>query len=111
MRRAGGLLPLAVGLLCAAATRAPAQPLFAQGWQDYGPGKRYEALRNYEKHREQPEKRQRTIEKRYERYQQMPPEERERIRKNYERFQKLPQDQRREYESRYKAMKKGSKQR
>ena len=109
MRRAGGLLPLALWVLAGIAAPARAQPMFAQGWQDVGPGKRYEALRNYEKHRDQSEQRQRRIEKRYERYRQMPPQERERIRKNYERYQKLPPQERRQYEERYKSWKKDSK--
>jgi hypothetical protein len=83
----GGALPL---------WRAPAE---AQ-WKKYGPGERYQALQNYERHRELPKQQRKEIERQYQRFQQMPDEERERIRKNYQRFQQMPPAQRSEIEKR-----------
>jgi hypothetical protein len=111
MRRAGWL-PLALILLGAvpAIAQPPPPPRrFAQGWQDYSPGERYEALRNYQRHSEKPEKRQRRVEERYQRYQQMPQEERDRIRQNYDRYRNMPPGERQELQNRYKTWKKDSK--
>jgi hypothetical protein len=100
-RRLGTLL---IGLL-GGALLSPGSAARAQ-WKEYGPGKRYEALQNYERHRELPKKRQKEIERQYQRWQEMPPDERERIRKNYERFQQMPPGKRSEFEKRYRSSKK-----
>jgi hypothetical protein len=66
----------------------------AENWQQYSPGERYEALRNYERHREKPKKNQREVERQYQRWQKMPEPERERIRRNYERYKNMPPEER-----------------
>lgn len=96
-RRAGMLW---IGLMGGAvASLIPAGAARAQ-WQEYGPGERYEAMRNYERHRELPKKKQKEIERQYQRWQQMSDDERQRIRKNYERFQKMPPAKQAEVENR-----------
>jgi hypothetical protein len=67
---------------------------FAENWQQYSPGERYEALRNYERHREKPKENQREVERQYQRWQKMPKEEQERIRRNYERYKSMPPEER-----------------
>ena len=85
--------------------RAPATIRLAQNWQDYSPRERYEALRNYRRHEQLPEDRQREVEKQYQRWQGMPEQERQKIRENYERYRNLsPRDQER-IERRYRDMK------
>jgi hypothetical protein len=74
-------------------------------WQQYGPGQRYQALQNYERHRERPKQQRKEIERQYQRWQQMPNDERERIRKNYQRFQQMPPGQRSEIERRSRSQK------
>lgn len=78
---------------------------FAQGWQDYSPEEREEALKNYERHRRAPPQRRREIERDYERWQQMPEPDRRRIRENYERYRRLPQDQRRQFNRNFRRWK------
>ena len=75
-------------------------------WKEYGPGKRYQALQNYERHRELPKQQRKEIERQYQRFQQMPDAERERIRKNYQRFQQMPPRQRSEIENRSRSQRK-----
>jgi hypothetical protein len=87
------------GLLGAVPFAPPARAvLLAQRWQDYSPGERYEALRNYERHKQRPKEQQREIERQYRRWQKMPEKERERIRENYERYRRLPPKERSEFE-------------
>jgi hypothetical protein len=78
---------------------------FAKDWQQYSPEERYEALRNYERHREKPKKNQREVERQYQRWQKMPKGERERIRRNYERYKNMPPEER----SRLQEKERGSK--
>jgi hypothetical protein len=66
----------------------------AENWQQYSPGERYEALRNYERHRGKTKKNQREVERQYQRWQKMPEPERERIRRNYERYKNMPPEER-----------------
>jgi predicted Fe-S protein YdhL (DUF1289 family) len=98
-RRQGTRLIILFGVLSwAAAGTARAQ------WEQYGPGKRYEALQNYQRYRELPKKKQKEIQRQYQRWQEMPDDERERIRKNYERFQSMPPGKKSEVESRSRAL-------
>lgn len=67
---------------------------FANDWQQYSPEERYEALRNYERHREKSQENQRKVERQYQRWKKMPEGERERIRRNYERYKNMPPEER-----------------
>jgi len=95
------------GLLSFAPSRGASTFLLAQNWQDYSPRERYEALRNYRRHEQLPEDRQREVEKQYERWQGMPEQERAKIRENYERYQNLSPREQERLERRYRDMKKG----
>jgi len=98
-------LAVSCGVFGLLAIRAEATVLLAQNWQDYSPRERYEALRNYKRHEQLPEDRQREVEKQYQRWQEMPEQQREKIRENYQRYQDLsPRDQER-IERRYRDMK------
>lgn len=85
------LLPASMVL---AGVLASPQPARAQQWQDYGPRERYEALRNYQQHEQQPQERRERVEKNYERWRTMPEQQRDRMRQQYQRFQQLPPEQR-----------------
>ncbi len=98
-----GLLPVLAGVAVLAAPLAVR--LSAQQWQEYGPGERLDALRNYRRHRELPEERQRQVEEQYERWRQMPEEERDRIRENYERYRRMPPQERSLFEDKYRTWK------
>jgi hypothetical protein len=101
-RRLGTLL---IGVLVGATPLGG--PAVQAQWKEYGPGQRYQALQNYERHREMPKQQRKEIERQYQRFQQMPDAERERIRKNYQRFQQMPPGQRSEIEKRSRSQKKG----
>jgi hypothetical protein len=84
---------------------AGGQTQFAQGWREYSPSDRYEALRNYRRHQKLPREEQRAVERQYQRWQRMPDGERDRIRENYNRFRDLPQGERDQFERKYRAWK------
>lgn len=85
-----------------------AQPQLAQGWPDFSPRERYDAMQNYWQHERLPHERQQDIQKRYERWQGMSPEERDRIRQNYERFRQLPPGERERFQRKYEKWKQQS---
>ncbi len=95
----------AVLLVGSMASPALAQRQFAQNWQDLGPRERFDAMRNYQQHRQLPEDRQRDVEDRYDRWQQMPPDEQSRIRRNYDRLQHLDPQERNRFDKRYEKWK------
>ena len=99
MRR---LLTLGALGACLLAVPAMARPLrLAQGWREYSPRERYDALRNYRNYEALPNDRRENVERNYQRWQAMPPQERDRIRQNYQRYQQLPPDQRNRLKQRY----------
>ncbi len=75
----------------------------AQGWRDYSPRERYEALRNYRQHEALPDEHRENVERNYQRWRAMPEQERERIRQNYERYRQLPPEQRDRLRERYRS--------
>ncbi|MBI4516033.1 MAG: DUF3106 domain-containing protein [Deltaproteobacteria bacterium] len=94
-------------MLAASAVAAPPGGL-AQGWQEYSPRERYDALQNYRRHETLPAERQQDIERNYQRWREMPEQERSRIRQNYERYRQLAPDQRQRLKRRYQEQKSGS---
>ncbi len=103
--RLTGLGALCLLLLCVMHGAASGFPLLAQNWQQYSPGERYEALRNYRRHRKLPREEQQEVERQYQQWQQMEPERRARIRENYERYRSLPPGEQDQFERRYRSWK------
>jgi hypothetical protein len=97
---------LAISLLAAWAIATPASArvsVIAEGWHEYSPRERYEALRNYRQHEALPNERRENIERNYERWRNMPEPEREHMRQNYERYRQLPPEQRNRLRERYRS--------
>ncbi len=88
-----------------AVVQAQEQPPLVQQWQDLNRRERYEALQNYERHRELPRERREKVERQYERWQRMPEDEREHIRENYERYRSMPPRERSQVERNYRERK------
>jgi len=93
MTRAALLLFAVIALLPAGAV--------ADEWNRYGPRERYEAMQNYNQHRQLPKQERKNIERQYQRWQQLPDDERAKVRRNYERLQQLSPDERRSFERKY----------
>jgi hypothetical protein len=99
-----GWLVATIGMGCwlVPASHAGPPTWLTQGWQEYSPRERYEALQNYRRHERLPEQRREDVERKYERWRAMPEQERNRIRENYQRFQELSPEQRDRIEQHYR---------
>ncbi|HTO58516.1 MAG TPA: DUF3106 domain-containing protein [Pseudomonadales bacterium] len=98
--------PALLGALVAFLLAAPAfaSPLrLAQGWREYSPRERYNALQNYRHYQALPNERRENVERNYQKWQAMPEQERERMRQNFQRYQQLPPEQRSRLRQRYQA--------
>ncbi|OFV87481.1 MAG: hypothetical protein A3J75_03490 [Acidobacteria bacterium RBG_16_68_9] len=103
--RLAGVGALCLFVLLVAHGAAVGFPLLAQNWQEYSPGERYEALRNYRRHQKLPRRDQQEVERQYQRWQNLEPDKRARIRENYERYRSLPPGEQDQFERRYRSWK------
>lgn len=70
----------------------------AQSWRELSPNERYEAMRNYEEHRQLPSGSQKAVEGQYDRWRAMSPEEKDRVRSNYDKLRKMPPKERERFD-------------
>ncbi len=101
-----------VSLLFAAlllgATVAAAQPgPGGRPWGQLSPEERQRAWENYQRYRELPEQRQRSLEQRHRQFQALPPQEQQRLRQNYEIYRGFDPNQRQEFGQKYRRWKHG----
>jgi hypothetical protein len=98
MRLAVGIAGL---LLLLAGTPVGAQRPAGRGWQDLSPDERSRAWQNYQRYRQLPEHKQRTLDRRYQQFRSMPPQEQDRLWRNYEHYRGLDPGQRQRFGEQY----------